>query len=162
MHARQHHNHHGGQRRISRAGAAATAENPVGQRSQQESECNSEQRASEHAHRLRSQIQKVAEGKGIVLRMLLEQIGEIGSRSWWLGEREEGESDDGDDHTDPKQSCRRDESRAAFRASDGRRSLAGKPSSDQERHSRNCGDCVVLLPSGKTEEADNHKRPQKK
>src|SRR6266852_8959300 len=104
----------------------------------------------------------MAEGQGIVLRMLLEQIGEIGSGSWWLGEPEQRESDDGDDHTDPKQSCRRDESRAAFRASDGRRSLAGKPSSDQERHPRNCGDCVVLLPRGKTEEAYNHQSPQKK
>ena len=95
----------GGEPEIGGVGLVVAAEEPVGERADEERDGGEDERGAEGAHGAGVEVEEVAEGEGVVAGVLLEEGGEVGVGAGRLrvedeeacGERGDGAEDEEDD-----------------------------------------------------------------
>src|SRR5205085_3846798 len=95
--------HHRCQRQVGGEKLSAAAPEPAQSSSQQKGDASAKQWRAKGAQRLRSEIEEVSHGERIVLRMLLQQNRDIGSRRRRLGNENESSGRGEDQNTKPKE-----------------------------------------------------------
>src|SRR5579864_1053588 len=89
MYAGQQNNHHASEADITPRRTPPSPEEPVQSGAEQESERHPEKRYAKRAQGSRGKVHHVPQGKVVVLRILLEQVGEIRPGSRWMGSGQE-------------------------------------------------------------------------
>ena len=154
----------GGEPEISGVRFVVAAAEPVGEGSGEECYCGEEQRAAEGSHGLGVEIEKVPEGEGVVAGVLFEERGEVGAGAGRLSVQDEESGDEGSEGAEDEE---RDGD--ALAGADewvgddegfGFDGFGVEPCGDEEHHSGECGQDVVLLAGGEREEEERDDRPE--
>lgn len=97
--------HHGGERPVGGLHSAAAAEEPIEKRAGEEGKRGADERAAEKSHGFAAEIEHVAEGEGVEIRIFLKQVEEFEIRGGGVRGDSERAGDCGDEEARDEKNC---------------------------------------------------------
>ena len=96
-----------GHRKISGMRIVVAAEQPVGERAEEDCDSSEDERIAEGAHSLCIEVEEMAEGESVIAGVLFEKSGEVGVGGGGVGVQDEEAGEECGDRSEDKE-CDRD------------------------------------------------------